>query len=127
MLNTSSGDGIVSPAINSLDSTSSLPILKASSPYSPVSADSGYSLEEILGNPWRNLPAFNRPKPTTPALLDHADPVSPLRDRDVAALYSLFDRTDISDIERDINHQLIQLFPEPCWDQAELEFLQEHL
>lgn len=126
MLNTSSGDGIVSP-FDPPDSTPDLPISKASSHPLSGSADGSHSLEEILSNPWRNLPAFTRSNATTSALLDHAGPISPLRDRDIAALCSLFDRTDISEVERDINHQLIRLFPEPYWDQAELEFLRDHL
>ncbi len=59
--------------------------------------------------------------------LDHAAPLSPLRERDVAALNELFQREDMNDIEADVTHRLLQLFPEPCWEDDPFEFLQDFL
>jgi hypothetical protein len=47
----------------------------------------------------------------------NADPITPLRDRDLLELTEWFGRADMSDVEEDINKTLVYLFPEPCWDE----------
>lgn len=52
----------------------------------------------------------------------------PLRERDIIALSELFDREDSEEIEADINHHLIWLWPEPCWDDEDpFSFLRDYL
>jgi hypothetical protein len=52
----------------------------------------------------------------------------PLRERDVTALAVLFERDDSEEIEADINHNLIWLWPEPCWDDEDpFDFLRDYL
>lgn len=52
----------------------------------------------------------------------------PLRERDVTALAVLFERDDSEEIEADINHNLIWLWPEPCWDDEDpFDFLGDYL
>lgn len=57
----------------------------------------------------------------------YANPIAPLRERDLAALVKLFHRTDMYDIEVDVNQMLLQLLPEPCWDEDVFDFLREFL
>lgn len=57
----------------------------------------------------------------------HAEPLSPLKSRDVDALGALFQREDICAIEVDISQMLLRLFPEPCWEDDPFEFLKEFL
>jgi hypothetical protein len=58
---------------------------------------------------------------------NHADPLSPLKQRDLVALHGLFYRSDVQDIEADITQILLRLFPEPSWDEDPFEFLREFL
>ncbi len=58
---------------------------------------------------------------------NYADPISPLRERDLQALSELFYRDDIRDIETDITQMLLNLLPEPCWEENLFEFLREFL
>lgn len=51
----------------------------------------------------------------------------PLRERDVEVLSNLFMQDEIEDIEADILHNLHQRYPEPCWEDDPLDFLQEYL
>lgn len=81
--------------------------------------------EEILVNPWQHAKTAVRPK-STPVCIDHAAPVFPLRDRDLVALSEFFDRDDLVNLEQDVNHHLLSLFPEPCWEDA-LSFIREFL
>jgi hypothetical protein len=52
-----------------------------------------------------------------------ADPLSPLKARDNAALAALFDRDDLAEIETDVDLYLSFLYPEPCWDEETFAFL----
>lgn len=61
------------------------------------------------------------------AVGNYAAPLAPLRDRDLKALDSLFERPDIDAIEFDIKQRLLHLFPEPCWEEDVLEFLKDFL
>ncbi|MFE4104914.1 hypothetical protein [Almyronema epifaneia] len=61
------------------------------------------------------------------ALDAHADPVAPLRYRDLTALTEVFDDEQISEIEADILQHLSWMHPEPCWDDEPYEFLQGYL
>ncbi len=66
--------------------------------------------------------------PLTPERLGHyADPLEPLRERDLFSLANLFQREDIGDIEVDLNQMLLRLLPAPCWEEDPFEFLQEFL
>ena len=59
--------------------------------------------------------------------LFHADPLAPLRQRDEQALEEIFDDTQMEEVFVDVCDRLKQLYPEPCWDEAPFEFLQEYL
>lgn len=50
----------------------------------------------------------------------YAEPLSPLRERDLLALAELFQHHDIYAIETDINHTLLRLLPEPCWEEVNI-------
>ncbi len=78
-------------------------------------------------NPWREVSDAIRPEDAPAPSFDHAQPISPIRDRDFKELADWFDREDMAEIEEDINHQLLMLFPEPCWEDNHFEFLREHL
>lgn len=56
-----------------------------------------------------------------------AAPLMPLRERDVKALAGFFEPTDMAEIEADIVHNLIWLWPEPCWEEDPYAFLREYL
>lgn len=58
---------------------------------------------------------------------NYAAPLAPLRERDLKALDSLFDRPDMAAIEFDIKQRLLHLFPEPCWEEDVFEFLKDFL
>lgn len=57
----------------------------------------------------------------------HAQPISPLRERDINALSDLFQRADMFEVEADINSRLLQLLPEPCWEDDPFDFVREFL
>jgi hypothetical protein len=127
MLNVSSGDCLASPLIN-LEYDAGIQV----APSSQV----GHSLpvyvrpiEAALTNPWREVAVTLSPSKKASKLrpYDHAAPISPMRDRDLNELSGLFDRKDILDVEQDVNRCLIQLFPEPCWEEKEGNFLKEPL
>lgn len=66
--------------------------------------------------------------PLTPERVGHyADPLAPLKERDVVSLAYLFQRHDMYDIEVDLNQMLLRLLPAPCWEEDPFEFLQEFL
>ncbi|XGV96721.1 MAG: hypothetical protein ACAF41_28860 [Leptolyngbya sp. BL-A-14] len=56
-----------------------------------------------------------------------AEPLSPLRERDLTALSEFFQRDDITVLEADINQRLLLLLPEPCWEDSPFDFLTEFL
>ena len=58
---------------------------------------------------------------------NYADPLSPLKERDLLALAQFFERSDMRDIETDLAHMLLKLQPEPCWEEDPFEFLKEFL
>jgi hypothetical protein len=57
----------------------------------------------------------------------HADPLSPLRERDLEAMQALFQLENIGEIEADVTQMLLKLWPEPCWEDSPLEFLKDFL
>lgn len=67
------------------------------------------------------------PLRSSPLSLEHAAPLSPLRDRDVLALSEWFQREDMGTIEADVAHCLLVLLPAPCWEDDPFEFLNEFL
>jgi hypothetical protein len=63
----------------------------------------------------------------TSALINHsfhfAAPLSPLKERDEKALTALFHRQDMLDVMADVSQCLLQLLPEPCWEDDPLDDL----
>jgi hypothetical protein len=63
----------------------------------------------------------------TSALINHslhfAAPLSPLKERDEKALAALFQRHDMLDVMADVSQCLLQLLPEPCWEDDPLDDL----
>jgi hypothetical protein len=57
----------------------------------------------------------------------HAQPLMPLRQRDLEALTGLFGADGIEAIELDIANGLKNRRPEPCWEDDPFKFLQEYL
>ncbi len=57
----------------------------------------------------------------------HAEPLSPLRSRDLVELIGLFQQANMGEIEADLQRYLSLLCPEPCWEEDPLEFLREFL
>jgi len=51
----------------------------------------------------------------------------PLRERDTAAMDELFEREDVDEIAAEVNQKLLWLYPEPCWEEEPLDFLQDYL
>lgn len=82
-------------------------------------------LEEPITNPWRYVKSTVR-KPYSPAVVDHAAPLSPLRDRDLEIMAEWFDQEDMPEIEAEVNFHLGMMYPEPIWEEG-LDFLYEHL
>ena len=60
-------------------------------------------------------------------LARHAEPLSPLRQRDEHALGVIFNDTQIEEIFSDVCFRLRQLYPEPCWDDDSFDFLKRYL
>lgn len=67
------------------------------------------------------------PVPPIERVGNYADPLSPLRERDIHALAQLFHRTDMLNIETDLNQMLLRLLPEPCWEDEGLDCLKDFL
>lgn len=86
-----------------------------------------FSRDEAIANPWREINSLPRQEPIVVPTFEHAEPVTTLRDRDFKELETWFDRPDMSEIEEDVNRHLLMLFPEPCWEDDDFEFLTEHL
>lgn len=78
--------------------------------------DSAMWRNESARNPWLEVRLPQR-RLYRPVPIDHAAPLSPLRNRDLEILASWFERDDWSDIEVDIKIHLEQLFPEPPWEE----------
>lgn len=57
----------------------------------------------------------------------HAEPLAPLRLRDEQALDEMFEDAQIEEIFMDICARLTQLYPEPCWDDQQFDFLRGYL
>jgi hypothetical protein len=55
----------------------------------------------------------------------HADPLAPLRERDLLALADWFERDDMLEVEADVDRCLLVLWPAPCWEDDPSEFWQE--
>lgn len=67
---------------------------------------------------------------TSPSLdVFHADPLSPLRDRDLTALRELFalEAALMEQVVLDVNSALARLYPEPCWEDEPYEFLRGYV
>ncbi len=126
MLNASSGDSNATPIVELVEVSSGTSQIRPLGDYQTLSPyRSRLRVEDMLVNPWRHAKTTTRSNPR-PAYLDHAAPLSPLRNRDLVALDEFFDRSDMPDLEQDINRHLLRLFPEPCWVD-DLSFLKEHL
>ncbi len=71
----------------------------------------------IAFDPFTLEPAAASPVP------EHAPPLSPLRLRDLQAMADLFHQPHMDEIEADILRNLGWRFPEPCWEDDPLDFL----
>lgn len=126
MFNALSDDGNATPIIELADVSSSMGQTQVLEDHSAMSVrQNRLRVEEILVNPWQQAKTSIHLN-STPVCIDHAAPLSPLRDRDLVALGEFFDRDDLSNLEQDVNRHLLRLFPEPCWEDA-LSFLREYL
>jgi hypothetical protein len=64
----------------------------------------------------------------TPERVGHyAEPLSPLKERDIVALADLFPPDQMQTVEADVNRLLLRLLPEPCWEENPFEFLKDFL
>jgi hypothetical protein len=114
----------VSPADH--DSIDETPLHESPS-LPPVRSLERLSLDPPPVNPWRYVKTVNRRRYRAEPF-DHAAPISPLRDQDLAIMASWFERIDMNEVERDIDYHLALLYPEPPWeDSLDLHFLQDHL
>lgn len=73
-------------------------------------------------------------QPAILALLEHgmgqyfgAEPLAPLRDRDLRVLDAWFTDDSMQEIVADITENLENRHPEPCWDDYALGFLESYL
>lgn len=57
----------------------------------------------------------------------YADPLPPLKEKDLVSLATLFQRDDMDAVEADLNQILLRLLPAPCWEDDPFEFLKEFL
>jgi hypothetical protein len=67
---------------------------------------------------------------TSPSLgVFHADPLSPLRERDLTALGELFalEAALMEQVVLDVHRYLARLYPEPCWEDEPYEFLRGYV
>ncbi|HEY9761358.1 MAG TPA: hypothetical protein V6D07_02470 [Trichocoleus sp.] len=67
------------------------------------------------------------PAPDSSLSMHYANPLSPLRSRDVQALVEMFAHDQLAEIEADIHQYLHRLYPEPCWEIEPYEFLKGFL
>ncbi len=78
-------------------------------------------------NPWQEVPNWLQARTFPAPVWDHAAPISPIRDRDLQEMREMFERSDMGDLEADVNHLLGMLCPEPAWEElgwaTMLEFL----
>jgi hypothetical protein len=58
---------------------------------------------------------------------NHAAPLMPLKDRDLEVLADFFEDERIHEIEADVIRNLLIRWPEPCWEEEPLQFLQDYL
>ncbi|WP_439343975.1 hypothetical protein [Vacuolonema iberomarrocanum] len=56
-----------------------------------------------------------------------AEPLAPLRDRDLRVLDGWFTAEEMGEIEADITESLEHRYPEPCWEDYALGFLEGFL
>ncbi|MGI0492412.1 hypothetical protein ACN4EG_11555 [Alkalinema pantanalense CENA528] len=83
---------------------------------------------ELLENPWRNAPSLLRPRQQPSALLEHAEPLFVLRDRDWNELINFFDRPEMPEIEQELDQCLHMMFPAPYWeDEEKWQFIRDWL
>jgi hypothetical protein len=68
------------------------------------------------------IPLMGRQISTAPF---HAAPLVPLRDRDIQVLSDLFMQDEIDAIEADIQHNLLQRYPEHCWEDDMSDLLRD--
>lgn len=67
-------------------------------------------------------------KRTSPSLtIEHANPLTSLRQRDARALDELFESDHIQEITLDIYRYLARMYPEPCWEDEPYEFLHGYI
>lgn len=84
--------------------------------------------------PLLHLVSFPPQTPSLPTFLEQgigyyhgAEPLAPLRDRDLRVLDAWFATEEMGAIEADIIQSLQYRYPEPCWEDNALGFLNEYL
>ncbi|MEO0870143.1 MAG: hypothetical protein AAFY17_17275 [Cyanobacteria bacterium J06642_11] len=87
-------------------------------------------MQQSWGESWPQL--LNEYQPGVNSLLRpltfHADPLTPLRQRDELALEEIFgDSYQMAEVVDDIRGRLGQLHPEPCWEDEPFNFLKGYL
>ncbi|MBE7381723.1 MAG: hypothetical protein F6J95_009975 [Leptolyngbya sp. SIO1E4] len=59
--------------------------------------------------------------------MEHASPLTPLRQRDARALDEFFKDERIQEITLDIHRNLARMYPEPCWEDEPYDFLHGYI
>ncbi|XWK86050.1 MAG: hypothetical protein U7127_17710 [Phormidium sp.] len=59
--------------------------------------------------------------------VNHAPPLSSLRERDLQALAEMFEPEDAAEVEAELAHYLNLMCPEPCWEEDPFDFLHDYL
>jgi hypothetical protein len=67
------------------------------------------------------------PPAPTARIDSFAAPLAPMRERDLKIMESWFNHSNMNQIEADFTHYLLQLWPEPCWEDEIFDFLGEFL
>ncbi|MFB2878074.1 hypothetical protein [Floridanema aerugineum] len=60
-------------------------------------------------------------------VVNHAAPLSSLRERDLQALTEMFEPEDAAEVEAELAHYLNLMCPEPCWEEDPFDFLCDYL
>lgn len=87
------------------------------------------SLLEPVQEPWHHIPYVSKTEigSLLKPLTFHAEPLTPLRQRDEHALEDIFGDIHIEEIFSDVFVRLKQLYPEPCWEDEPFDFLKSYL
>lgn len=100
------------------------------SPSVPLATDSTPPRHEVAPDRDTREPSsrfrYEQPtgdQPSVSRRIAHPVSIPAIGDNDLRALTFLFDRYEMSEVEADIDRALSRLTPEPCWEDADLEFV----